>query len=170
MVMDDAARGYIDAIPPASRPLFDRMHRLVLEAHPDAIVVLSYKMPTYVVGDRRLHVGVWKHGLSIYGWSVGRDAGFASRHPELDSGKGTLRLPHQAAAQIAMTSCGIWPGRRWRRDPSLGGCLGTAGWAVTVAAGPATMARWSSRVPSSGARRRVGAFRAASSIGRAADF
>jgi uncharacterized protein YdhG (YjbR/CyaY superfamily) len=98
--VDDAARKYISAIAPEHRPLFDRMHRLVLEAKPDAEVVLSYKMPTYVVGDRRLYVGVWKHGLSLYGWT-GRDAGFAARHPELDSGTGTLRLPHEAAEGIS---------------------------------------------------------------------
>jgi hypothetical protein len=63
-------------------------------------VVLSYKMPTYVVGERRLHVGAWQHGVSIYGWEPGRDAGFAARHPELDSGKGTLRLTHAAAAAV----------------------------------------------------------------------
>ena len=44
--MDDAVRNYIDAIAPQHRPLFDRLHRLVLEAHPDAVVVLSYQMPT----------------------------------------------------------------------------------------------------------------------------
>ncbi len=35
----------------------------------------------------------WKHGLSVYGWAYGRDGGFAERHPELDNGKGTLKLP-----------------------------------------------------------------------------
>ena len=34
--MDDAVRDYIDAIAPEHRPLFDRLHRLILEAHPDA--------------------------------------------------------------------------------------------------------------------------------------
>lgn len=63
-------------------------------------MVHSYKMPTYVVGARRLHVGAWKHGLSLYGWGHGRDAGFAARHPELDSGKGTLRLSHSAAGAL----------------------------------------------------------------------
>gem|GEM_PF-702757 len=81
--MDDAVRDYIDAIAPEHRPLFDRLHRLVLEAHPDAAVVLSYQIPTYKVGRRRLFVGVWKHGVSIYGWQRGRDAGFTDRHPEL---------------------------------------------------------------------------------------
>ena len=98
--MDEAVRAYVEAIDPATRPLFDRLHELLLQEHPDAEVVLSYKMPTYVVGARRLHVGAWKHGLSLYGWESGRDAGFAARHPELDSGKGTLRLPHAAAAQV----------------------------------------------------------------------
>ena len=40
--MDDAVLAYIDAIDPGHRPLFDRLHRLVLEAHPEAKVVLSY--------------------------------------------------------------------------------------------------------------------------------
>jgi len=39
--MDAAVRDYIDAIATQHRPLFDRLHRLVLEAHPDAAVVLS---------------------------------------------------------------------------------------------------------------------------------
>jgi hypothetical protein len=34
--MDDDVRDYIDGIAPEHRPLFDRLHRLILEAHPDA--------------------------------------------------------------------------------------------------------------------------------------
>ena len=98
--MEDAVRDYIDAIPPEHRPLFDRLHRLVLEVYPDAAVVLSYQMPTYKVGRRRLFVGVWKHGVSIYGWGQERDAGFTARHPELKAGKGTIRLRPDAAAGI----------------------------------------------------------------------
>lgn len=58
--MDDAVRGYIDAIAVARRPLFDRIHHLILAVHPDVEVVLSYQMPTYVLGRYRLYVGVWK--------------------------------------------------------------------------------------------------------------
>jgi uncharacterized protein YdhG (YjbR/CyaY superfamily) len=99
-VMDEAVRNYIDAIPPERRPLFDRIHRLILEAHPDATVLLSYQMPTYVVGRYRLYVGVWKHGLSFYGWEPGRDAGFSNRHSELVTSKGTIKLSPDAAARI----------------------------------------------------------------------
>jgi uncharacterized protein YdhG (YjbR/CyaY superfamily) len=98
--MDDAVRDYVDAIPSEHRPLFDRLHRLILEVHPDASVVISYQIPTYKVGRNRLYLGVWKHGVSIYGWGQGRDAGFAGRHPELITGKGTIQLRPDAAAGI----------------------------------------------------------------------
>jgi len=90
--MDAAVQAYIDAITPENRPLFDRLQRLVLEGHPDAIVTISYGMPTYRVGSRRLFLGTWKHGLSIYGWRAGGDGGFGAHHPELMTGKGTIQL------------------------------------------------------------------------------
>lgn len=99
--MDDAVRAYIDAIDPAHRPLFDRVHHLILEAHPDASVALSYKMPTYAVGRRRIHVGVWRHGVSLYGWRQEHASAFIARYPHLRSSKGTVRLRPEDAAGIA---------------------------------------------------------------------
>ncbi|WP_329158254.1 DUF1801 domain-containing protein [Streptomyces sp. NBC_01717] len=98
--MDKEVRDYIDGIPAEHRPLFDRLHRLILEAHPGAAVVISYRIPTYKVGSRRLHVGAWNHGVSLYGWQQGRDAGFATRHPALISGRATIRLRPDDAASI----------------------------------------------------------------------
>ncbi len=98
--MDEAVRGYIDAIPAGHRPLFDRLHQLILAAYPGAAIVLSYKLPTYKVGSRRLYVGAWKHGVSIYGWQQGCDAGFTARHPELKTSTGTIRLRPEDAAGI----------------------------------------------------------------------
>jgi uncharacterized protein YdhG (YjbR/CyaY superfamily) len=98
--MNDAVRDYIDNIPAVHRPLFDRVHRLVLEAHPDAELGLSYQIPTYKVGRRRLFVGVWKHGVSIYGWQEGGDGGFVARHPDLKKSKGTIQLRSDDAANI----------------------------------------------------------------------
>jgi uncharacterized protein YdhG (YjbR/CyaY superfamily) len=100
LTMDEAVQRYIDRIAPEHRPLFDRLHRLILAAHPDATVALSYKIPTYTVGQRRLHVGAWKHGLSIYGWQQGRSDAFTSRHPTLKTSKGTLQLRPEDAAAI----------------------------------------------------------------------
>lgn len=88
----DPVQEYIDAIAPGHRPLFDRVSGLILKEFPQARVALAYGMPTYEVETRRLHIGVWQHGVSIYGWGTDRDGGFSSRHPTLISGKATIRL------------------------------------------------------------------------------
>ncbi len=99
--VDQAVQDYIDAVAPEHRPLFNRLHLLILHVHPDAAVVLSYQIPTYKAGRRRLYLGAWKHGVSIYGWQQGRDAGFTSRHPELKTSKGTIQLRPDDAAAIS---------------------------------------------------------------------
>ncbi len=79
--MDEDLAAYIDGIPAEQRPLFDRLHTIVLGEHPDATVALSYGMAGYRVGRRRLNLGVWKHGVSVYGWRDDRDGGFVGAPP-----------------------------------------------------------------------------------------
>lgn len=97
--MDEAVRRYRDEIGREYRPLFDRLHELIIQVCPEAEVALSYGMPTYRIGRRRLNVGVWKHGLSLY-VSPSRDGGFAARHPGLAVGKGTIKLTSRDAARL----------------------------------------------------------------------
>jgi hypothetical protein len=85
---DEAVLGYIDASPPGIVSSSDRIHQLILRARPDVTVVLSYGMPAYKDGRRRLYLGVWKHGVSIYGWCQDEDGGFAARHSALKTGTG----------------------------------------------------------------------------------
>jgi uncharacterized protein YdhG (YjbR/CyaY superfamily) len=98
--VDTAVREYIERIDARHRPLFDRVHELILAAYPEAAVVISYQMPTYRVLRRRLYLGVWQHGISLYGWPQGQDGGFTARHPELRSGKGTIRIRADDAGGI----------------------------------------------------------------------
>jgi Domain of unknown function (DU1801) len=98
-VVDEVVRRYRDEVDTEYRPVFDRLHRLIVAACPGAEVVLSYGMPAYRIGRRRLNVGVWKHGLSLY-VSPNRDGGFSARHPELAAGKGTIKLSPGDAARI----------------------------------------------------------------------
>jgi uncharacterized protein YdhG (YjbR/CyaY superfamily) len=93
-------QAYIDGIPPEHRPLFDRLHRLIPNAHPGAQVILSYKMPAYQAGKRRIYVGAWKHGISVYGCGKDRDGRFTARHPGLVTSTGTIRLRPEDAAAI----------------------------------------------------------------------
>lgn len=97
---DDDVAAYLAAAAPQHRPLYDRVEGCARQAYPDLAVVIAYTMPTFVVGDRRLHVGIWKHGLSLYGWRVGDDDGFLDRHPDLWTEKGTLKLTPAAAQAI----------------------------------------------------------------------
>lgn len=97
---DDAVQAYLAAADPTRRPLYDRVHRLAVQAHPALAVVLSYRMPTFVVGEQRLHLGIWKHGLSLYGWRADEPSGFLARHRDLWTEKGTLKLTPEAMASI----------------------------------------------------------------------
>jgi uncharacterized protein YdhG (YjbR/CyaY superfamily) len=97
---DEAVRQYIDGIDAGFRPLFERLQGLIMAVAPDAAVVLSYGMPTYRVGRRRLHLGVWKHGISLYGWPQERAEEFISRHRALRTSKGTIQLRPQDAAGL----------------------------------------------------------------------
>ena len=98
-VTDEAVRRYLDEMDSEFRPVFDRLHRLIVATCPDAELVLSYGMPTFRIGRRRLNVGVWLHGLSLY-VSPNRDGGFAARHPALAAGKSTIKLRPADAADI----------------------------------------------------------------------
>jgi uncharacterized protein YdhG (YjbR/CyaY superfamily) len=97
--MNEDVRRYRDQMDGEHRPVFDRLHRLIMAACPEAEVALSYGMPTYRIGRRRLNVAAWKHGLSVY-VSPSRDGGFSARHPELAAGKGTIKLTPADAARI----------------------------------------------------------------------
>jgi hypothetical protein len=90
--MDQDVQAYIDRINPQHRPLFDRVHAPAMAAYPTATVSLPYRMPSYRAGGRRLHLGVWRHGVSLYGWPQGQDGGFTARHPALLTGKATIRI------------------------------------------------------------------------------
>ena len=90
--MDVEAQAYVDGIASDTRPLFDRIHRLFVGEFPDIDVGIAYKMPVYRRAARSLNVGAWKHGVSIYGFTDEGASPILERHPELFSGRGTLRI------------------------------------------------------------------------------
>lgn len=99
--VDEEVQEYVAGIAEEHRALFDRVNGLILAAYPDAVVKLSYRIPSYWTGRRRrLYVGVWKHGLSVYGWPQGAEAAFVARHPELKTSKGTIQIRPRDAAGI----------------------------------------------------------------------
>lgn len=98
--MDAAAQAYVDGIAADTRALFDRIHDLFVGEFPDLDVGISYKMPVYRRASRSLNVGAWKHGVSIYGFTDEGARSILERHPELFSGRGTLRITLAVADDI----------------------------------------------------------------------
>lgn len=99
--VDAAAQAYVDEIAPEARVLFDRIHGLIVGEFPDVEVGISYRMPVYRRESWSLNVGAWKHGVSIYGFPEECAVSIIERHPELSSGRGTLRITHAAADDIS---------------------------------------------------------------------
>ena len=91
---------YVDEIPAATRPLFDRVRGLITEVAPDAAESIAYKMPTYRTDTGGIHLAAWKHGVSLYGWDEAANAVFLERHPGTSSGRGTLKITNRVAGTI----------------------------------------------------------------------
>jgi uncharacterized protein YdhG (YjbR/CyaY superfamily) len=87
--MDPAVQSYIETIPESHRPLFDRLQSLILGLYPNAEIVISYGIPTYKVGRRRVYLGLWKGGVSLHAVPV---EAFKQRHPAIKTGKGSLNF------------------------------------------------------------------------------
>jgi hypothetical protein len=87
--MDPADQRYLDAIPDGHKPLFNYLQSLILELYPGAEIVLSYQIPTYKVGRRRVFLGLWKGGVSLHAVLVEQ---FKQRHPSIKTGKGSLNF------------------------------------------------------------------------------
>lgn len=91
--LPEDVRAYIDALDPAHRRLFDRLHRLVLEEVPDADVVISYQIPLYRRGRR--HVGLNARrpdGVTLTATSPDHIEEFRRRHPEFKTGKASIQF------------------------------------------------------------------------------
>lgn len=87
-----AIAGYLARVPESRRERALALHGLILSLFPQAAVSLAHRMPTYRLGDNFICWASRKRQLSLYTGSEERIAGFRSRHPEVDAGRGCLRL------------------------------------------------------------------------------
>lgn len=97
---------YFEAVPPERKAVFEQLHGLILSLYPEAAVDLSYRMPTYRVGDGWVAIANQKHYVSLYTCGAQHLAGFRAAHPEIRTGKGCINfkpdaeLPVDAVAQV----------------------------------------------------------------------
>jgi uncharacterized protein YdhG (YjbR/CyaY superfamily) len=84
---------YIEGVPAAHRPLFDRLHRLALESVPDVSVIYSYNMPAYVGPNGRVSLSDGPHGVSLSTRVPAPIAAFHARHGGFKVGKVSVLFP-----------------------------------------------------------------------------
>jgi uncharacterized protein YdhG (YjbR/CyaY superfamily) len=88
----DNVGAWIADVPPEHRELFDTLHDLILATLPAAEVALSYNMPAYKVGSRRVSLGRWKGGVVLCTTTAEPVADFRRRHPQFGGGKVTIQF------------------------------------------------------------------------------
>ncbi len=89
--MTESVQTYIESVTDERRELFDRLQALILGLYPEAEIVLSYGVPSYKMPTGRVHLGYWKHGVSVYPGSRPIPA-FQAACPTIKTSKGTISL------------------------------------------------------------------------------
>jgi uncharacterized protein YdhG (YjbR/CyaY superfamily) len=90
---------YIASVPRDHRPIFDRLHDLVLDTLPDARAVISYNMPAYVVDGvpgGRVSLSSGKTTVSLATTIAEPVRAFGAKHPRFRTGKVTVQFPPDA--------------------------------------------------------------------------
>ena len=89
MPRTDDVEHYLSSANDEGRQAYGRVEQVVLAHAPEAEVRISYGIPTFFVGGRRLlHTAAWQDHLAIYPVPPGVDVG------EHLHGKSTIRLPY----------------------------------------------------------------------------
>jgi uncharacterized protein YdhG (YjbR/CyaY superfamily) len=67
MVTPTSAEEYIAAQAPEAQPRLQELRAIIRAAVPDVVEVISYGMPTYKLGRKRVHFAAAKRHCALYG-------------------------------------------------------------------------------------------------------
>jgi uncharacterized protein YdhG (YjbR/CyaY superfamily) len=94
---------YIASHPEAVQAILRRVRSTIRKAVPGARELISYQMPTYLLGDARLlHFAVWKQHYSIYAATEQVVASFQDELALYKVDKGTIRFPLSQPVPVAL--------------------------------------------------------------------
>ena len=91
---------YFEALPADRKPLMTQLHGIIVGLFPEADVNLSYRMPTYRVGDGWVSLASQKHYVSLYTCGAHHLAEFKTQHPEIRTGKGCINFKPDAEPPV----------------------------------------------------------------------
>lgn len=82
---------YIANFPSPTQEILRTLQSLILRIAPNAQEVISYGIPTYKVGKKRIHFGGYEKHISLHPGSTGV-AVFAHELKDYETSKGTIRF------------------------------------------------------------------------------
>ena len=90
--MDEDVKRYFAEVPENRQPLVERLHELIVGLYPDASIDLSYRMPTYKVGDGWVALANQKRYVSLYTCGAHHLAEFKETYPAVKTGTGCINF------------------------------------------------------------------------------
>ena len=90
--MKPEIENYMKAVPTERSERFSKLHSLIVELYPEAVVDMSYKMPTYKVGEGWVALANQKNYISLYTCGYHHIASFKEKHPKIKTGKGCINF------------------------------------------------------------------------------
>ena len=82
----------IQSIPEQRRDRLMSIHKRILRLYPDAIVDMSYSMPTYRHNEGWVALANRKNYISLYTCAESHIEIYKSRHPQQKTGKGCINF------------------------------------------------------------------------------
>jgi len=83
---------YLAAVPENRKPLVERLHGLIVGLYPEVAIDMSYRMPTYKVGDGWVALANQKRYVSLYTCGAHHLAAFKKRYPGIKTGTGCINF------------------------------------------------------------------------------
>ena len=96
----DVAR-YLQGLPPVREARVRFLNDLILELYPDAVVDMSYKMPTYRVGSGWVAVANQRQYVSLYTCGPHHIGDFKAKYPQIKTGKGCINFRDKDELPVA---------------------------------------------------------------------
>ena len=90
--MNQHTRDYFDAVPDSRKPGMHALHAMIVEAFPEALVDMQYKMPTYHIKDGWVAIANQKNYISLYTCGYHHIRSFKDKHPGIKTGKGCINF------------------------------------------------------------------------------
>lgn len=68
------------------------IHKLIRKLYPDATIDMSYRMPTYRVGDAWVALANQKQYISLYTCGTSHLGSYGEKYPQQKTGKGCINF------------------------------------------------------------------------------